>query len=489
MFRAITPGFIKRIDTFLLTHHPVLWTSKIHFALWHGLILWLLSALVGFLMPVNLHGRIDYELWYFLFTVIGLIVLCFWIYHYQIFNKEKNYGHKRMGDEYGNFLLVFFTVALFLMIAWPFEIIYNYRIANSYTDTEIIDDINTLNVNHPYMAGTSQVYHMWNDSSSQEQFITLKKLSAHGNGFFTPYYIRQDTIRFPQLLSDYKLYTAYKPEYESGPVKEKVKAFLSVSEKYRIKIKRAPEEIVSEYIKYLSKPYVPVNEFYNARSYNSQEYYTLITVFENICRAKFSTLFIFRPDALWSLFYFVFSISLLLLIFRINYWRQFLITLVVIVLYPLLLLIITELIYFNGFSRDGFYQASLLLLMLAGLLSGIRTISERRHFLPFFNVLNQVGYLSLSFLPLLLLNFLNDTTNLFHKSDLYPFYSDEYNVTLRSPEIIYNEQLTSYLYYYWQAEFQKWLLIAKTGGILLFVILLPFSKELFVRQISLPRKT
>jgi len=489
MFKAITPKFINRIDAHLLVKHPVLWMSKIHYSLWYGMLLWFLSALIGLLVPINLKERIEYELWYFLFTVVGAVVLCFWVYNHVIFNKEKNYGYKKFTDEYKNFVLVFFSVAIFLMVPWPFTMVYDQRIDNMYSDEEVIKDINTINIGNPYMASSGDVYFSWTDSVSQEQRYNLRIVSKYGVAFFAPYTIRQDSVKFPELLTEYKLYILYKPTTDLNFLISRINTFKNTAAKYDVHILNNSKEIAKKYIDLSSRDYVYANEFYNNSPYNS-DYYTLSTIFENVCRSKFTTLFIFHKDNLWVLFYFIFCISSFLLLFKMTYWQQYLITIVVLLLYPLIMFIFSELLPFKrAFRYEGFYLGTLLALLLFAIITLFITARERRFYRPFYNILNQVSYITLAFLPLLILFFLHYTTNIFHRWDIYPYYNYSVLAESNDPQVLYQNYLNNFYYEYWQEEFGRWVKISQYGGIALFVVLLPFFKELFIKQISLPGKT
>ncbi|HRH10821.1 MAG TPA: hypothetical protein PLU73_04875, partial [Bacteroidia bacterium] len=161
MLKLLSPKFITKIDSHLLVNHPDIWMSKIHYVGWNGLLLFACSALLGLFLPIHLIRDVQYELWYFLLSLLSVIVMCFWIYHYAIFNKEKNFGNFHLADEYRNFILVFISVLIFLLVPVPFELVQNKRIASMYTDAEVIADMNSLNEIDPYMAHSSNNYFTW----------------------------------------------------------------------------------------------------------------------------------------------------------------------------------------------------------------------------------------------------------------------------------------------------------------------------------------
>lgn len=481
MFKSITPKFINQLDAYLLKNHPVLWMSKIHYAIWHGALLWIMSAVLGYVIPINLKGNVEYGLWYFLFTVLGLVILCFWVYRFVIFNKEKNYGSKNFSDEYGNFFMVFFAVGIFLLVPWPFEMIYNQRIAAMYSDKEVLQDINTLNERDPYLANSTNYYYTWYDSITKVQYFNMRHLNPIGGNYYTPYYMRSDSLKYPGLLTDFQLYKNYTPITDASVLRRKIEEFIGVAEKYNCHVNESAQTIADKYLSLLARDKIPTSEFYGY-SYH----YELNTTFNNLCEAKFKTLFIFTKDYLWVMLYVIMSLVSFLLLFKITSWQQYLIMLVVLLLYPLLMFIFSQLIPYSNYIRGaGFFETSMLALIIFSMISLIITARVNREFKPFYNVINQLFYVTLIYSPLLFVLFLHDNTDVFHSRE-YLSYSkggeEATNVTQ------YDWQLTNLHYQYWSEEYARWITLMKYFGIAVFIFTLPLLKNLFVKQISLPRK-
>ncbi|MBA3664981.1 MAG: hypothetical protein H0W61_12335 [Bacteroidetes bacterium] len=483
MFKTITPKFVQRFDSWLLTNHPVLWMSKIHYALWHGLVLWALSALLGAIMPVNLKNQIQYELWYFLFTVLGVVMLCFWTYQYVIFNKERDYGSKKFSEEYKNFILVFFSVGIFLLVPWPFEVVYSQRIAALYSDSEVLEDMNILNERDPYMANSTNNYYSWYDSITKVQYLNMRQLNPYAASYFTPYFMKSDSAKYPQLLTDFQLYKKYKPIVDIHELKRKVEEFRSIAAKYGCPIQESTQTIAEKYKALLVKERVAISEFYGNDSYQ----YELNVTFTNLCDAKFKTFFIFTKDYMWVMFYFIICTTSFLLLFKVTYWRQYLVMLVVLMLYPLLMFIFSQLLPYHTFTRGaGFFECSMVVLVVFSGSTLFVTAFSHHCYRAFYNIANQVFYVSLIFVPLLILAFLHDNTDIFHNHSSWNYEKSEtpsegYGTT-------YDSHLANLYYTYWSNEFNRWIDIMKYTGIALFIIGLPFFKQLFVKQLSLPKK-
>jgi hypothetical protein len=492
MFRFISPKFINKLDAWLLTNHPIFWMSKIHYVLWHGSVLWGISALLGWLIPVDLKRDVPYELWYFIMTVLGVLLLCPWIYHYVIFNKEKRFGTKKPFDEYLNFLLVAFAVTFFLLAPWPFELVYKNKIAKMYTDKEMIEDLNTLNLSDPYMLNSYNHFYSWRDTTEDVVYHTLKRIRYDSDDYFTPWLIRGDSLKFPELITIYQLNKRYRPLTERFQVKAKVDDYIRVSLKYNCEVEGSAKAITDRYLRLVQMDKVPENESY----YYDSDKYKLERIFSNLAEAKFKVFFLFTYDYFWIMFYCVLVITMLLLLFKMNYWQQFLIALVVIGVYCIIIFIFSQLVR-NSFLHirdENFFMLGLLLLFIFSAITVVVTCIKKHHYRPFFNIFNQVFYIMLTFAPLLIVAILYFGTNLFHNHD----YADNYwypnSVLLLENKreyirLLTGETLESYYHMYWRRQHLYWLERAQYGGIALFIIALPLFKELFIKQISLPKKS
>ena len=488
MFKAITPRFINNIDAFLLINHPILWMSKIHYVLWHGLTIWFLSALLGLVLPIDLTQRIEYEIWYFLFTVLTLVVFCFWVFRYLIFNKSKNYGSRKFSDEYKNFFLVFSSVTIFLLVPWPFELIYSQRIANMYSNEEVLQDMDQLNQSDPYLVHSTNNYYSWYDSTSNIQYLNIRKLNPYGSSYYTPYFMKSDSAKFPELRTEFQLSRSYKAIGDVQFLQQKIDKYIAIAKKYNIEINISTDETIKRYIDFLSKEKITVSEFSSYGSYQ----YDLSTTFNNLCEAKFKTLFIFTSDYLWVIFYFIITITSFLLLFKMTNWQQYLIMIVVLFLYPLVMFIFSQLLPYSGiFKGTTFFELSLLALILFSGITLFISSNEKHEFKPFFNIMNQIFYATILFSPMLVIAFLHDNTNIFHNHDYMPQYSNPYNMKHAETVVsmTYDTTLEGFYWKYWNDEYLRWINIMKYAGIIIFLIALPFFNNLFIKQLSLPKKT
>ncbi len=489
MFKKIAPGFLNRLDTYLLTKYPVIWISKIHYILWFGLLLYLISAAIGWLVPIDLTSRADDGLWYVLLSVLAFILSWFWGYRYLIFNKEKNFGNLKLSDEYKNFFLVFICIAVFAWFGSPFVLSYNTKMANLFTDKEIIDDVNALNEIEPFVPTNYYSYENTYDTIKKQTFFNVNKINTYNT--YTPWRYLNDTVNYPSILSNYQLHLSYQPSANYNNVIAKIEKHISICNKYGIYPTFNADAMAKMYLKAQKAGWMDIQEMNMGNDYYKEE---LRTAFNNLFEAKFGTLFLWNADFLWAMFYVIFSLSLLLVLFKLNHWKQFLIMAIVMALYPLVIFILTQILFRHSNADDAFTWF-VFLFFITCIVSLFITAKQQRTFKPFFNILNQAFFLISIYMPMLIVYYLRRATSLFHYNNYNYDYTTEIAKTVisKNGETVaiydYRYYLDQYLYSYWQDEYDQWFLICKYVPIVIFIVCLPLMKKLFVKQLALPRRT
>src|SRR6202007_2816515 len=89
-------------------------------------------------------------MYYTLFTIISIVLLCVWLYRNALFNIESDFGNRKKRDEYKVFFINFLCVFMLFSFAYPFSFIYNIRIANTISKEELKKEVNTLNIAEPF---------------------------------------------------------------------------------------------------------------------------------------------------------------------------------------------------------------------------------------------------------------------------------------------------------------------------------------------------
>lgn len=492
--KKLVPGFLKKMDQHLLLNHPLLWISKIHYVIFYSLIMWAISAFLGSFIPINLFQSQDLGLWYFIFTIIAIVGLCFWIYYNVIFNIEKKFGKRHWADSYKLFFLYFITVVILMSYSFPFSIIYTNRVASIVTDKELIDDINVANTADSYIINDTYKFQQTFDSLQNCDFIDFRNCLQFGQ--YTAWNYKVDTIRFPALLSSYKLQKNHELMQSDQSKLEAIEDLHQVLDKYNIPCDVTAKKQFDTYKFWCAKSPVKTTAF-NGEYYGYD--YNLRQCLDNLTSAKFDTLFIYKADFLNFMLYMSFYISLLLLLFRVVNWKQYLVAAITCFLLPIIFYIITQFIPYDyrqdlGLPRrDTFYFMMLFSSFLIALFFTLSTIKSNRYFSAFKNICAQLVFVTIPFLPFSFVFILKEYVGTFNYQHIYfPNYIvNEYGVKVEDPSYYYSY---GYLYdqameEYWRNQANLWMFGCLYGGLILFVfIIMPLMYHLFVKQIALPRK-
>lgn len=485
--KKLIPSFLKRLDQYLLLNHPLIWISKIHYILFYGVLLNAVSALIGWTIPLDLIYPQDLALWYFLFSVISVVILCFWIYRVVIFNIEKKFGNRKWTDEYKVFFLNFICVFTLFSFPFPFATIYNARVANYVNDSVLINDINTLNKAEAYMVNELGNYSSYYDTIDNKDYYDIRSFVQYDVN--TPWHIKGDTDRFRDLMSYYQLKLNYYKANSKTAIVKSIEDAFEVQKRYGLLPQPFDGDAQKLYSRYLELCKVsPVTwEVYNKEFAANSNSYTIQKIVANISEAKFRPLFLWEKEFLWTIFYACFYVSVLLMLFKMVNWRQFLITIVALIIIPILLFIITQLLPYDysignyNYRSNAFMLLSVILFFIC-LVFTVKGSITRKHFSAFDNICTQLFYITFPFFPLIILVLLKQMFGLFGSSEYFVYDgSSDYN----SFEYIYEQLMMDY----WSRQYHLWLTIMMYGGIGLFiVILMPLLKQSFVKQLALPRK-
>ena len=292
------------------------------------------------------------------------------------------------------------------------------------------------------------------------------------------------------MHSNYKLLIAYKPTSDYNTVKLKVAQHIAICKKYGVNAGFNEDEMAATYIRAQKAGWLSIEEINLGNDYYKEE---LRIAFNNLFDAKFGKLFIWNKDFLWGMFYLSFSVSLLLLLFKLTYWRQYLITAIASALYPLFAFIISQILF--GSSRsETVFQWFIFILFGFSIVSLFITSKNKFEFKPFFNILNVLFFVLAIYMPMLIVSFLRRNTELFEYSRFsynggYPNASTQVNLNGEQIQVFdYTYYLDQYLYSYWQDQYDFWFMLCKIIPIILFLICLPFMKKIFVKQLALPKR-
>lgn len=490
ILKKLIPPFLRKLDNYLLLNHPIAWISKIHIVLFYGIITWSLSALSGLLIPINLAQPQDLGLWYFLFTILAIVALCFWIYHYIIFNLEKKFGKRAWVDEYKIFFLNVCCVFIFISFPIPYTSIYNTRLADTVSDEELIHDINTMNAAEPFLIRNINNYETIYDTATHYTFFDLRKPVVFDT--YTPWFMKYDSLRFKRLAGNAELATIFERSKNSEQqIKDIINNSLRVGKKYGLDFSYVNVDSLLKRSRYLIAHSPIMSEDFYSQSLSYGSDYAMEQIFTHIADAKYRPLFIWEKEFLNIILFTCLYLSILLMLFKMVPWKQFLLTLIAGIIVPILLFIISQLMPFSYSSRSSSYFVLLMLALAVAIVFTLLGILPSQKFNPFKNICSQITYLILPMLPVIIMLLIK---TFFYSGDYYNYESDYMATELASNQNNYYNTWP-YIYSqlvrdYWRDWFDKWIFITLYGGLALFItVFMPLMKQLFVKQLSLPRRS
>lgn len=143
--RILAPAFLHKLDHWLLIHKPAIWSARTHLVWWYGLLFLGVLTGIGFMAPNDPRNDSSVEVFGTLLSMVSIIGLVFWLIFMLRFNVFKRFGLQSKKEGITSFLLYF--LAAFLLCFLPFSpsLIETYRANRTYTDKEVINDVNTVN--------------------------------------------------------------------------------------------------------------------------------------------------------------------------------------------------------------------------------------------------------------------------------------------------------------------------------------------------------
>ncbi|MBS1637503.1 MAG: hypothetical protein JST26_16430 [Bacteroidetes bacterium] len=504
MLNAIVPRFIKRLDKYFLLHYPILWISKIHYVLYFAVIMWALSALIGFAMPVNLAQPEDMALWYVMFTVLAIILFCVWLYKNTIFNVEKKFGNRHWTDEFKLFFLYTCTIFIYFSFAYPFSLVYSHKVANAVSTDDFIHDINILNESDAFIADNFYKYYSYTDTTTNTTHYDINRRVSFGEN--TPYMMVYDSIQHPGLLTNKMLEVGYNQRKKSDEaILEILNKRVEVFKRYHLEADINPADVLHTYRELCKRWQTDSNDVDLIRkSYSFMS--PISRIFDNVAEAKFQVIFLLRGDFITFELYFTFYVCLIFLLFRNVRWQHFLVTIVSMIVVSILLLIISLLFpyygdydtYITGRNYNDrwlIYNTTILLIFLSTIIFTIVAVFQKKRFSAVTNIFMQVGYIIFPMMPLFIVFYIREYWGFCHNpnQEVYDRFAEAYKVSHQgqydSLYSTYEYQYNELLNQYYNNQYYLCCFIAQWLGVILFIALvMPFMKSLFVKQLALPRK-
>lgn len=181
--RPLAPEFINRIDRNLLLNKPSVWSARTHLVLYYGFLFFILLTALAFLVPDDPRRESPAGSWIGFVSVISFIGLVIYTIYLLRFNVFKRFGVDGPWHRLLAFALYFISIGSFVFFPYVEPYVETIRASNQYTDAELTDDINTINlsiaaleydsVDHTWRRDTAKVVPNYTETESNDDELTV----------------------------------------------------------------------------------------------------------------------------------------------------------------------------------------------------------------------------------------------------------------------------------------------------------------------------
>lgn len=144
--RPLAPRFINQLDDYLLINRPDTWSSRIHLVVYYTLIYSIALGLICAFIPNNPLRDSNIEFWIMAQSVIVIVAIVLWVVYLVRFNTFKSYGTVYPGDRVKTYVFYFISLLLMAGTVWIPPVAETYRTRIQYAPSEVVEDMNTMNV-------------------------------------------------------------------------------------------------------------------------------------------------------------------------------------------------------------------------------------------------------------------------------------------------------------------------------------------------------
>ncbi len=447
MLNFLVPNFIKAFDDKLLLSKPFWYVCKLHYIVYFTIITWVLSYGIGSLITIDItsyNPSSTATIWIMAFAVLAIILICVWMYYLTIYNNENHFGKYTLFDDTKYLIVFFIGVNLLLSFSYPLQQRVNTRIANSVTDKVLAQQYNAFNISNKYLTRNiddfqycgysvnqnvnhytvtedtiafknGNVYH---DLSKYNNFLAyIPNTNYYQKNTFASYFLFQNKLTESdefklELLNKSNIEKQYKQHIKNVAIFIAIKTSFEIAKKYTPNFDLAPQTYFDEY-NYLHKTCNNIMPFYTFLTDQEKIDYAYkydftppINNLDTIYRAKFKISNLLTDSYLLFAFYFSFIIALLMVTFRNNNWKHFLISVVTFILLSIILSIATVIVFQSFFST--IYPTLILVTWLVAFVVFVINFSKINKQKPVVIVATNLVYVTLPFLPLLFSVYLHE---------------------------------------------------------------------------------
>lgn len=143
--RPFAPPIVRKLDEYLLLHHPSVWSARSHWVLYYGGLFLLFLLGISWLVPNDARNDSNMGVWSTLISIVSLIGIVFWVIYLLRFNVFKRFGIQHKGAAIITFLLYFIATGVFVVAPFIPSYIETQRALKAYEKKEIYNDVNNIN--------------------------------------------------------------------------------------------------------------------------------------------------------------------------------------------------------------------------------------------------------------------------------------------------------------------------------------------------------
>lgn len=515
MLKFLVPPFIKNLDKTLVLNYPFWYIVKIHYIAYFSVLMWLISYIVGCILPIDISSYNPENvtnIWIFVFSVLGVILFCVWMYYLTIYNNEDHFGKFSIWDDVKMLAVLMVGINLLMSFSYPMQLRVKTRLGNTFTDDALAKQYNDLNLAHKYINSNLDNYQYCGydlhavvepkdlkrdtDEFGEQRYVyDLNKYKNFvyfspdrtNNYEFRNFFFGQNpniaSVQFNNTLyNEFKIETEYQSHKTDAQKLAAITNYFKVISLYEEKnpyVKSLgsqyhPKDYLDNYNHYEKACTTYFPEAYNFKAddlYTGDKYLPYDDVSSNmynIYEAKFASHFIFKDTYLTFAFYFSFFAALLVIVFRNNKWQHFLISIVSFILLGIIIGILSLAVGIQ--SENVFFTLSLLMWLVTAIMS-LQYYFKKDKYRVVGVVATNLFYLALPIIPLLFCVYFHEVF------DWLKCYAD------------YNDPVATAHCHDVRVQYLNAISISQIAGIGAFIfVVMPFYKPFFAKQKALPKE-
>ena len=383
MKNILNPSFLQKIDHHLLVRYPNLWISKIHYVIYYSLITTMIGTIIGLIYPFTLKNFPSVNVVYAYLFIPVVVLTILWIIKQMQYNLNHNYTESGPLEEFKRAIINLVVMTIIASQLYVLPVVLSQRektFLNPETEKTIIDGLHYLNV-------SQRNYQYTYDFKTQKYTIYL----TYSTNLSTD---PLEKKRHPEVENYSKKLIKSKEE-----IFQEIDAFKEWYNKSYIEIDHislSTEELMERFFEIGKRPnsYDINYDYYNTVILCS-EFDHMIREINNSVENYHSVLFY---AAIYALPIAILLLVMLISIFKQVFWQQFLITLGVGLLSPVVVAILA--VTFFGlldFSSDlGFFPPIILYFIFLG--QSISSFS-RKQYSGYLVVITILIHLATPFIP------------------------------------------------------------------------------------------